>query len=83
MIKVYIYGCLTCGTRRVATARVKAYAEANGLELSVVNTKDDEYAKGKHLEYLTRAGLSTDKYDAIVIIDDHNPTEITPLIDWL
>jgi len=83
MIKVYIYGCLTCGTRRTATNNVRRYADLHGHTMSVIDTKASESDQTDHMNYLIASGLPTDKYDAIVIIDDHNPTEITPLIDWL
>jgi len=90
MIKIYIYGCTTCGTRAVGVSNVKQYATAQGEDVQIINSLYDTADREAHAQYLQEADLPSDKYDPVVIlpttdivIDETLPENTDELIDEL
>jgi hypothetical protein len=70
MIKVYVYGCSSCGINAVWVRKVQAYGLKKGIEVLIINSKYNEQARQDHAYHLTNAGLSVDNYLPIVVEGD-------------
>ncbi len=78
MIKIYKYGCATCGVDGVYVRRVKAYAKQHQEIVEIVNSKYDELGRTEHAEYLKSKGLDSDAYHSIVVYNG----EVWKLRSW-
>lgn len=77
MIKIYIYGCTTCGTRAVGVNNVKQYAQQQGEDVQTINSLYDPADREVHARYLAESGLPVDQYDPVVILPEPTTKEIT------
>lgn len=74
MIEVFIYGCTTCGVNSLYLGRLK---KAHQVKM---NNSLHQPAREKHVEYLKQAGMETQSYPAIIVIDEGK--RILRLSEW-
>lgn len=77
MITIFIYGC-NCGSIGRMTRKVKAYAQANGLDYEIRNSKYSEDARIEHAAYLAAAGAPIYSYPAIAVLGE----DVILLKEW-
>ncbi len=75
---IYIYGCNTCGINGVYANKIKKYADINGRELEIKNSKYDKIAREEHANHLSIAGFDKDTYQPIVV----DGSKVVRLREW-
>lgn len=63
---VYIYGC-NCGSLGAYVRRARAYAQANGFDFEVKNSKYDTEHRQEHGQLLSQLELQSDTYEPILV----------------
>lgn len=75
MIEVFIYGCTTCGTNALTISRIQ---KMHG-KVTIYNSVQKDNRE-KHVEYLKSAGMETNSYPPIIVLNGGE--RITRLQEW-
>jgi len=75
MIEVFIYGCTTCG---VNALHLKRLQKVTGEGAVYNSTRKNNLER--HIKFLNQAGIETDNYPAIIVVNGGE--RILRLTEW-
>lgn len=78
MIKIYAYGCITCGINGIYIRKIQAYGVANDIPVEVINSRYEEAGRLEHAELLKSKSYDVDSYQPIVVYNG----EVRRLRSW-